>query len=317
MSSFTRSQAKYVKQTHKITNWPAYDQALVGRGSLTLWFTDEAISKWAAPASGKPGGQRKYSDLAIETALAFRMVFHLAWRQTKGCLQSLIEIHGLTLEIPHHTTFSRRCKGLGKVAFHKPRNDRPIHILVDSTGVRVHSGNMRKPPKNRAWRKLHLVVDSKTGDVVACDLGSNKARDATRVPRLLKQIEQPIASAAADSAYDTEGVYDAIERHREDRSPRVLIPPKKNARLRPKSSRLRERNRNIRSRARLGKRAWHTRSGYSKRSLVETAMSRYKTILGPMLRARTLQGQRVEARVGCLILNRMTSLGMPESHRVD
>ena len=120
MSSFKRSQAKYVKQTHKIANWPAYDQALVARGSLTFWFTDEAISKWTAPPSGKAGGQRKYPNLAIEPALAFRMVFHLPWRQTKGCLQSLVAIHGLTLEIPHQTTFSRRAKGLGKVAFHSP-----------------------------------------------------------------------------------------------------------------------------------------------------------------------------------------------------
>lgn len=123
MSSFKRSQAKYVKQTHKITNWPSYDQALVNRGSLTFWFTDDAIRKWTAPPSGKAGGQRKYSDLAIETALAFRMVFHLPWRQTKGCLQSLVEIHGLTLEIPHHTTFSRRARGLGRVAFQTPHHE--------------------------------------------------------------------------------------------------------------------------------------------------------------------------------------------------
>ena len=120
MSRFKRSQAKYVKQTHKITNWPAYDHALVTRGSLTFWFTDEAIKKWTAPPSGNAGGQRKYSNLAIETALAFRLVFHLPWRQTKGCLQSLVELHGLTLEIPHPTTFSRRATGLGKVAFHTP-----------------------------------------------------------------------------------------------------------------------------------------------------------------------------------------------------
>ena len=93
MSNFKRSQAKHVKQTHKITNWVAYDQALVNRGSLTFWFTNEAIRKWTAPASGKAGGQRQFSDLAIKTALAFRMVFHLPWRQTKGCLRSLVEIH--------------------------------------------------------------------------------------------------------------------------------------------------------------------------------------------------------------------------------
>ena len=84
MSSFKRSQAKYVKQTHKIANWPAYDQALVTRGSLTFWFTDEAISKWTAPPSGKAGGQRKYSNLAIETALAFRMVDAFGARLIEG-----------------------------------------------------------------------------------------------------------------------------------------------------------------------------------------------------------------------------------------
>ena len=169
------------------------------------------------------------------------MVFHLPWRQTKGCLQSLVAIHGLPLEIPHQTTFSRRAQGLGKVAFHRPRHDRPLHILVDSTGVKVHSGNMRKPPKNRAWRKLHRVVDANTGDVAACDLGSSQARDAARVPALLKPVERPLAWVAADSAYDTEGVYAAIERHREGRSPRVLIPPTKNAQLRPESTSDRER----------------------------------------------------------------------------
>ncbi len=129
MSRFKRSQAKYVKQTHTITNWPAYDQALVTRGSVTFWFTDDAIRQWTAPPSGHAGGQRKYSNLAIETALAFRMVFHLPWRQTKGCLQSLVELHGVTLEIPHPTTFSRRAKGLGKVAFHTPRRAVPRDIL--------------------------------------------------------------------------------------------------------------------------------------------------------------------------------------------
>jgi hypothetical protein len=120
MSSFKRSQAKYVKQTIKVTNWPAYEQALVNRGSLTFWFTDEAISKWAAPASGKAGGQRKYSNLAIETALAFRMVFHLPWRQTKGCLQSLVELHGLTLEIPPTRRFLDVPRDSAKSLFTSP-----------------------------------------------------------------------------------------------------------------------------------------------------------------------------------------------------
>ena len=151
---------------------------------------------------------------------------------------------------------------------------------------------------------------------IACDATSKSARDASRVPALLKQIESPLASVRADGAYDKDAVYEAVENHTDARSPRVLIPPKRNAQLKPEVAVLRERNRNIRSRARLDKRQWHTKSGYSRRSMVENGVYRYKTIIGGTMRSRTLQGQRVEARVGCRILNTMTALGMPESHRV-
>ena len=136
------------------------------------------------------------------------------------------------------------------------------------------------------------------------------------MPALFRQIESPLASVRADGAYDKETVYEAVENHTDTRSPRVLIPPKKNAQLKPEVSALKERNRNIRSRSRLGARKWHTKSGYSRRSMVENVVYRYKTIIGPAMRSRTLQGQRVEARIGCRILNTMTALGMPESYRV-
>jgi hypothetical protein len=152
--------------------------------------------------------------------------------------------------------------------------------------------------------------------VIACDLTSKSGSDASRVPKLLKQIESPLASVRADGAYDREAVYEAVKSHTVGRSPRVLIGPKKNAQINPKVAALKERNRNTRSRARLGKRRWHTRSGYSRRSMVENALYRCKAIIGRTMRSRTLQGQRVEARVACRVLNTMGGLGMPESHRV-
>ena len=82
----------------------------------------------------------------------------------------------------------------------------------------------------------------------------------------------------------------------------------------PASSR--QRNRNIAAQARLGKRKWHTESGYSKRSKVETTFHRYKAIVGSAMRARGLAAQRVEARIGCKILNTMTALGMPDSEMI-
>jgi len=105
-----------------------------------------------------------------------------------------------------------------------------------------------------------------------------------------------------------------VESHRQDRSPRVLVPPKNKARIKPESPTTRERNRNVRGRAQLGKRDWHQKSGYSLRAKVETSVSRYKIIFGPAVRARRLAAQRAEARIRCQILNAMTALGMPEGH---
>ena len=117
-------------------------------------------------------------------------------------------------------------------------------------------------------------------------------------------------------AYDAGGVYEAIENHSAHRSPRVLIPPRKGALLASGPASSRQRNRNIAAEARLGKRKWHTESGYSKRSKVETTFHRYKAIVGSAMRARGLAAQRVEARIGCKILNTMTALGMPDSEMI-
>ena len=333
MTAFKRSQAKYVRKSYRTTNWTEYEAALRQRGSVTVWISEEELRGWGPPERGqrRPGGQQRYSNHAIETALTVGMVFHLALRQTEGFPQSLFSLLDVDCRAPDHTTISRRARKRGKLPICSAAGSKPVHILVDSTGLSIHVGNLRKPPRNRDWRKLHLAVNALTGDVIACDVTSKSARDASRVPALLKQIENPLASVSADAAYDQEAVYEAAETspmlpislrsiehgaHTDARSPRVLIPPKSNAQLKPDVAVLRERNRNIRSRARLGKRQWHTKSGYSRRSLVENAVYRYKTIIGRMMRSRTLQGQRVESRVGCRIQNTMTALGMPESHQV-
>jgi hypothetical protein len=228
----------------------------------------------------------------------------------------LFALLNLNNDVPDHTTISRRKAKLGKVPFYENIQRAPLHILIDSSGLTVHVGQLRKPPKNRDYRKIHLCVDELTGDVVACELTSKSARDSSRVPSLLKQIDNPISSARADTAYDASIVYEALENHLAHHSPRVLIPPRKDAQLASTSATTRQRNRNIRAHARLGKRKWHTESGYSKRSKVETMFYRYKTIIGPVMRARGLASQRVEARIGCKILNTMTMLGMPDSEMI-
>ena len=138
-----------------------------------------------------------------------------------------------------------------------------------------------------------------------------------RVPTLLDQIDDEVASVTADGAYDAGAVYEAARKKGDGHRVTVLIPPIQGAQ--PSSSRSPgqgERNRNIRSVRKLGRREWYTSSGYSRRSLVENAVFRYKSILGQRMRSRTFSSQRVEVRLACKILNTMTSLGMPDSFNV-
>ena len=206
-----RSQYKYAKSPYRIRNWPEYEAGLRRRGDLTIWFSGDAIKSWRAPTSGKPGSQRIYANIAIEAALAIRMVFHLPLRQTEGFLRSLAQMLEVEIPVPDHTTLSRRLQKLSEIRFRKLTTARPIHLLIDSTGLRIHVGHLREPPKRRAWRKLHLAVDADTGEIVASDLTGRRTPDCARAPALIEQLEDPVASVSADGAYDTAGVYEAAQ----------------------------------------------------------------------------------------------------------
>ena len=92
------------RQRHRVTNWAEYDAGLRARGSLSVWFTAEAIEAWrAAPRAGR-GGQSRYSNLAITTALALRAVFRPALRRTEGLIASMLALLGLDLAVPDHST---------------------------------------------------------------------------------------------------------------------------------------------------------------------------------------------------------------------
>lgn len=154
-----RSQYKYAKKPYRVSNWSAYEESLRSRGDLTIWLSEEALASWKAKTAGRPGGQRVYDKIAIETAITLRIVYHLALRQTEGFLDSVFRLLGVNLPVPDHTTMSRRGKLLGKIAFAPSKGSGPIQLLIDSTGLKIHVGALRKPPKRRAWRKLHLAVD--------------------------------------------------------------------------------------------------------------------------------------------------------------
>jgi hypothetical protein len=175
------------KQRHRVTNWAAYDIALRQRGSLTVWFTEAAIAAWKAEPRATRGGQPRYSALAITTALTLRAVFRLALRQTEGLIASLLRLLGLDLAAPDHSTMSRRGETL-PVSRPRPGSD-PIHLLVDSTGLKLCGPGEWLVEKHatkthRSWRKLHIGVDADTGQIIAAELTSKDADDGSQVTLL-------------------------------------------------------------------------------------------------------------------------------------
>ena len=216
MSIFKRTQRKYVKKAYRVRNWREYEAGLRNRGSLTVWISLTAgkLVNWDAPRPRrrKPGRQRKYSNHAIETAVTLGMVFHLSSRQSEGLLRSLFALMKLDNDVPVHTTISRRKPKLGKVPFYQVKQKTPLHILIDSSGLAVHAGQLRRAQKSRDYHKLHLCVDEQSGEVVAGELTSKRARDSSRVASLVGQIDSPISSARADTAQGYRGLSDASER---------------------------------------------------------------------------------------------------------
>jgi hypothetical protein len=156
------------RQRHRVTNWREYDAALRNRGSLTIWFTPDAIAGWKAEARTTPGGQRHYSDLAIETALTLRAVFRLALRQSEGLIGSIMGLLRIDLRVPDHTTLSRRACGL-PICKSARIGASELHLIVDSTGLKLRGAGewlfeKHGTAKRRAWRKLHIGIDVASGD---------------------------------------------------------------------------------------------------------------------------------------------------------
>ena len=308
------------KELYRVKNWSEYEKALVQRGSITLWLSDDIKQIWLYVGEKQRGSQFDYSDKAVEIMLTLKEVFHLTNRGVEGFVRSLFQMMKIDLPVPDHSTLSRRGKTL-KVKMSKQASG-SLNLVLDSTGLKIYGEGEWKVRKHgcskrRTWRKLHLGADPESGEIQAVCLTENKVSDDAAVKELLEQIEQTLLACAADGAYDKRKVYDALNRH----SPEVeiLIPPRKNARIwqhgNSKAERL-KRDENLRYIRKHGRRQWKNDSGYHMRSLAETAMFRLKTIFGGELSARLLETQTTQALIRCWALNKMTHLGMPDSYQV-
>lgn len=194
-------------------------------------------------------------------------------------------------------------------------------MVIDSTGLKVFGAGQWLAEKHgqrsrRCWRKLHLALDTNTNQIVACVLTPQDMDDPSQVGPLLDQIPAHIEidQVTADGAYDGEATYKAILDRQGDIA--VVIPPRAGALpSQADGSIVTQRDAHVLMMESLGRLGWQEAAGYGKRSLVETAMGRYKTIIGARLRSRRPDAQRCEAAIGVAVLNRMMALARPNSVR--
>ena len=270
--------------------------------------------------SGKRGASIDYSDIAIATFVTMKSVYHQAGRQTQGLLESLFELMGADLEVPDHSTVSRRMGKLQVVLPVVPK-EQAVHVVVDSTGVKVYGKGEWKTrqhgiSKRRTWRKLHLGVDEATGEILAAVVTTNDVHDGEVLSDLLDQIEGEIEQVSADGAYDHRHCYDEIA----ERDAKAVIPPRKDAVIwqhRNCKAPAHPRDENLRYIRKHGRKKWKRDANYHRRSLAETTMFRLKAIFGGKVRSRTFNNQVAELLLQCAALNRMIQIAKPDSVWLD
>lgn len=199
-----------------------------------FWITEEAMRDWEEKQrTGKRGKPEFFSNTAIKTALTTKEVFHLPLRQTEGFLTSIFQRIGMALKAPDHSTLSLRAETLLVTIRVSAPRDEPLHIVVDSTGAKVHGDG--------EWR---------------------------------------------------------VRQHGNAHAPPFT------------------RDENLRRIREMGRKKWKEESWYHRRSIAENAMFRLKTVFTDKVRAVKLVNQRVQLLLRCKSLNRMNTLGMPESYLV-
>jgi hypothetical protein len=312
-------KASEPKGVYRVRNWPEYNAGLIGRGNVTMSIDEGVLTNPTASATRKRGRPCIYADAAIQLLLGLKQVFRLPLRALQGFAQSQRDLAFSGLPVPNYTTLSRRAQKL-EVVLPAPPNGQPLHLVIDSTGLKLYGEGewkMRKHgySKHRTGRKVHLAMDAKTGQICAALMTHQDVDDASVLPDLLDQIpaDVPVEIVCGDGAYDTKHAHAVIAA----RGAHPSIPPRQGAMPWPEDMAGPDwRNAAIAAIAKGGRSEWKKRSGYHRRSLVENLMYRLKTLTGNCLWARRISSQATEVAIRVGVLNRMTTLVRLQSVRI-
>lgn len=313
-------------QNHRIRNWSQYNRALVGRGSITYWMSDDPQTCWQYQGAQKPGGQTIYSNEAISVCLLIKEVYSQAYRQTQGLVNSLLKLMNIhDQKSPCYTQLCRRAKSITIKFSTQARSSKNLCALVDSTGIKVYGesewyGEKHHRKQRQQWRKLHIMIDHATQMILNAELTEAYVHDATHFGALLDDLPEGVEldTIIGDGAYSLNQCHEIIE----DNGGQLIAPPHRNSRKHHENRNHRHKPPTPQRDAAIdfvrqyesheeGLKAWKLATHYHRRSLVETAMFRLKANFGDSVRAKTLHGQRQIMLIRCVALNKMTALGMP------
>jgi hypothetical protein len=310
------SEGRRFSAKKSIKNWSEYNAGLVRRYDVTVYLANETI--FAPPeCSGKRGRPVEYSDGLIELGLTIKAIYRLPYRGLEGFISGLFKLGNCTDKpVPDYTTFCIRASEIDVKVKPSLQSGEPLHLLVDSTGLKIYGEGEWKvrthgASKRRTWRKLHLMIDEATQQIVIADLTENSTGDQEHLPELLNTVpdDKRVGRVTADGIYDTWGCYDAAIEHGAD----LCTPPRKNAVVPPDKSPLANHPRSdaIRECQERGRTPWKIENAYHCRSLVETAMFRFKTSFGERMFSRTFIRQKTGALVKANTLNIFRDLAAP------
>ena len=301
---------------YRTTNWKSYNDALKQRGSLLIWLDKEMV--WRAPKAGSNGRPPVFSDGAIQFCLMVKVLFGLPLRQTIGMVASILSMAELDWPVPDFSTLSRRQKTI-TVQIPSRRAAGPLNLLVDSTGIkflgdgewlaRKHGSHRR-----RQYRKVHLAMDTATGDVRAVAFTSSDKGDSPVLPDLLDQFppDEQIGTVTGDGAFDTRRCHTAIL----ERGGTAVFPIRRNGRRwKEDGPAAKARNDILRATQRLGRAIWKRWSGYHARSRIEARMRCLKSF-GERIASRDPDRQTAEIHIRVALMNRFNALGTAEIERV-
>lgn len=230
---------------------------------------------WLATKAGRPGRPSVFSDAAIQCCLMVKVLFGLPLRQTTGMVTSIVKLAGLDWRVPDFSTLSRRQRTL-TVQIPFRRHAGPLSLLVDSTEIKLLGDGKWLSRKHgahrrRQYRKVHLAMDTATGDIRAVEFTSSDKGDSPILPHLLERVppDEQVGTVTGDGAFDTRRCHTVIHEH----GGAAVIPIRKNGRLwKEDCPAAKARNEIFGATQCLGRAIWKRWSGYHIRSRIEASM---------------------------------------------